>query len=293
MLSSPRLKTGGAMPKITEEIRALMPPMEAVDTAYPPAFAKIADLLLNRAHLMIGGEAHRLTEIEFYFNGGDHLDKYTHGDKMQKKFGVWYFHKFGGEYKSGSYKGLDIAIGNDKAPAGILLRGHERISDKDLIDGPSMSVDRMLQLNSCASVVELVKKLEKYDLSIDQGDDNSSPLCVVPAENRNHPVYSTARVGLTLKKENSVARWRYIARNYRFITEPSRIKKGKFHMALGLHQQGKTIAEIAKLTGSKESSVRGYIETYETGKAKEPSTFGAELGTDELCSLFGACQKYI
>lgn len=279
------------MKGISEELRSLLPSMEAPDADYPPAFRKIADLLLNRANFMIQGEPHRFTEIEFYFNGGNHPDKYTHGDKMQRKFGMWYFHRFGGEYRSGSYKGIDIAFGNANAPAGILIRGVERLSDQDLVDGPSMSVDHMLRMTNSPAIPDLVAK---FDLSIDPKEDGSSPLCIVAAsEDRKKLVVESARVGLTLKKENALPRWKYIARNYRFLTEPARIKKGKFHMVLGLHQQGKTSAEISKLTGSKESSVKGYVERFEAGKQKEPKTFGAELGTDELCELFGACQKYI
>jgi 3-methyladenine DNA glycosylase Mpg len=250
----------------------------------------MAELLLNRCHFMVQSIPHRFTEIEFYFKGGNHVDKFTHGDKMQKEFGVWYFHKFGGEYKSGSYKGMDIAFGNKDAAAGILIRGVERLDDKDLIDGPSISVDNTLRLTDSGHIKDLVAK---FDLSIDPKEDSTSPLYVVASEDRKALIVESARVGLTLKRENSLPRWKYIARNYRFVTEPSRIKKGKFHMALGLHQQGKTASEISLLIGSKESSVKGYIEAFEAGRAKEPSSFAAELGTDDLCSLFGACQKYI
>jgi 3-methyladenine DNA glycosylase Mpg len=274
---------------ISEELRSYIPASDAADSEYLVAFRKMAYLLLNRSTFMIGGEGHRLTEIEFYFKGYNHVDKFTHGDKMQKKFGVWYFHKFGSEYRSGTYKGLDIAFGNADAPAGILIRGLERLSDHDLVDGPSNSVDRMLLMTECEDIPALAAK---FDLSIDQNADNSSPLCIVSCESRNKTILATPRVGLSLKRENSEARWKYIARNYRFLTEPSRIKKGKAHMIVSLHQQGNTASEINKITGAKESTIKSYIESYESGTSKEPSTFGPELSTEQLCELFGACQKY-
>ena len=67
---------------------------------------------------------YRVGEIEYYFNDYKvHKDTFTHGDKMQRETGKWYFHKFGSSYKSGTYMGLDLAFGKgEKAIGGILMR---------------------------------------------------------------------------------------------------------------------------------------------------------------------------
>jgi len=66
----------------------------------------------------------------------------------QTTCGVWYFHRKGGTYKSGSFKGMDLACG-DKAGnvfAGLLLRAVIDPLDK-LIEGPCLVVDKILELN--------------------------------------------------------------------------------------------------------------------------------------------------
>ena len=88
-------------------------------------FLEIAHTILNEYVLTINHEyKYRIAEIELYFNDSNkHQDTFTHGNKDQAKPGSWYFHKFGSSYKSGTYKGLDLAFGKDKiAFAGILIR---------------------------------------------------------------------------------------------------------------------------------------------------------------------------
>jgi len=105
---------------------------------------------------------YRVSEIEFYFNDYSvHKDTFTHGDEMQKHTGRWYFHKQNGmAFKSGTYKGLDLAIGKgEKAVGGILFRAMMpvRVTQKDngfkaepsstkadFIEGPCLLVDRIL-----------------------------------------------------------------------------------------------------------------------------------------------------
>src|SRR5262245_34050451 len=99
--------------RLTEAFRAALPPLDAEEAEYMPAFRRMADVLLNKATLRIHDIPHRFTEIEFYFKGGKHQDDFAHCDPIQKRFGVWYFHRTGGEYRSGTYKGLDIAFGSE------------------------------------------------------------------------------------------------------------------------------------------------------------------------------------
>ena len=68
-----------------------------------------------------------MCEIEFYLNTKEHQDTFTHGDQMQHENAKWYFHKVGGTYKSGSYKGLDLSFGKHSAIGGILIRALMRV----------------------------------------------------------------------------------------------------------------------------------------------------------------------
>lgn len=278
--------------RFSDAMRAKMPAADAPESDYLTAFDALADLVLNRATLRVAGEEHRFTEVEFYFKGRGHVDKFTHGDPMQKKFGHWYFHRTAGEYRGGTYKGLDIAIGFDDAPGGILVRGIERLgSPATLIDGPCMVVDHMLSLTKSASIPELVAQ---FDLSIDAPAGGASPLCVTLRDApHGKAVYASPRVGLSLKRANTPDRHKFIARNYRYLTEPERIKKGKLHVVVALHRQGKSVAEICALTGSKAAHVKGYIDAWEAGRAKSPSEYNADLSTADTCALFGACDKLL
>ena len=66
----------------------------------------------------------------------------------QATCGNWYFHKKGGTYKSGSFKGMDLACGDKESNvfAGLLLRAIIDSSEK-LIEGPCLVVDKILELN--------------------------------------------------------------------------------------------------------------------------------------------------
>lgn len=272
----------------SDAIRALMPAATADESAYPPAFAAIADLVLNRATLRVADAEHRFTEIEFYFKGRKHIDKFTHGDPMQKQFGRWYFHRTAGEYRGGTYKGLDIAFGFEDAPAGILVRGIERLGPPAaLIDGPCMVVDHILALTQSPAIPDLVAK---FDLSVDVPANGTSPLAIeLRPTSHGRTLYATPRVGLTLKRANTPDRHRFIAREYRYLTEPERIKKGKLHLVTALHRQGRSLVEICSITGSKAAHARGYIEAFEHGRIQSPAVYNAELNTADTCSLFGAC----
>lgn len=64
-----------------------------------------------------------MCEIEFYLNCEGHKDTFTHGDTLQHENAKWYFHKMGGNYKAGSYKGLDLTFGHRGSTiGGILIR---------------------------------------------------------------------------------------------------------------------------------------------------------------------------
>merc|ERR1711879_385882 len=115
-------------------------------------FKKAAETLLNGATLFISGKKHRFVELEFYYcHPKHHNDIFAHRDEYQKRCGIWYFHRTGKGFKGGSYKGLDIAFGNNDAHGGILIRGIHDLENKKLIDGPSLCVDHILKTTGKAT----------------------------------------------------------------------------------------------------------------------------------------------
>lgn len=114
-------------------------------------------------------------EVELYaFRNGVYEDRFTHCDAQQSVAGSWYFHKKGGTFKGGSFKGLDVTFG---APAGshgaavsvgVLIRSicpvsrktasgeEEPLDPKRLVEGPSLVVDNVVAACGAASIVDLV-----------------------------------------------------------------------------------------------------------------------------------------
>jgi len=198
-----------------------------------------------------------------------------------------------------------------------------------LIDGPCMVVDHILALTASASIEALVSRFDlaidradsakrrshavraQGEVAIDRADsakrrshavraqgevaiestDRRSPLHVEldAGSGRGLEVYATPRIGLTLKKGNTEARRQFIARPYRFLSEPGRIRKGKPHLVTALHRQGWSPAAIAAVTGSRASVIQGYVDAFEAGRRRPISELAGELSTAEVCALFGAC----
>src|SRR5687768_6144859 len=84
-------------------------------------FEGYADGIMNGCVITIGGEWHRILELEFYLHNAEHPDPYVHRNPQQLTVGQWYFHRTGNSYKGGTYKGLDITFGADSY-GGILIR---------------------------------------------------------------------------------------------------------------------------------------------------------------------------
>lgn len=268
-------------------LRDLVPAPDAGEEDYLPAFRRLAALILGGATWHIGGQAHRFTEIEVYWNGPGHRDTFTHGDPMQREFGRWYFHRSGATYRGGSYKGLDIAVGDDDTFAGILIRGAERLADAALVDGPSMCVDHILAATGQPTIVGLV---DGFDRDVDATP--GSPLYVTLAEPRALDIVESPRIGLTLKRGELHERAAFLARPYRFLSEPARIKKGRAHTVIGLHRQGLTVEDIARRSGSSRAQVQKYVAEYQAGAGQEPASFVRDLSADETCRLLGACDAF-
>src|SRR5262249_3935106 len=120
--------------------------------------------------------------------------------------------------------------------------------------------------------------------------DSNSLLFLDEASEEDRHILRTARVGLSLKKaKGSNEMPRYVMRRYRYLSEPRGTAKGKPHMVLALHADGKAPDEIYDLTGCTKSAIQRYIEDYEAGRGEADFTgyIGKDLTPKDLCRLHG------
>jgi len=254
------------------------------DMAMDRWLAAIADLLLHDVDLVVAGARYRLREVELYYHGGLHLDPFAHRDPLQTTSGRWYFHRSGGSYRGGSFKGLDITFGPDDAHGGVLLRTIES-DETGVINGCSLCVDHLLERAGAGTVTALDSAIEEREVW-----DAASPLALRPSRASAAPdVVATARVGLTLKRAvEHTAMPRYIMRPYRFVTDLA-LEKGKVHTVIALHHSGRSPETIAALTGSTRGRIARCLEEYAVGLSEEGFVrfIGRALSTADLSRLHG------
>jgi hypothetical protein len=269
-------------------LKLMEKPADLSEAGIDAWFARIAERLLNGCRLVVGGSAYRFAEVEFYyFAPPEHGDPFTHKDPIQLQPGRWYFHRTAGVYRSSSFKGVDLTFGDGKAHGGVLIRGIEGPGG-NLIDGPSLTVDHLLDATGAGDVATLDRAIDErpaWDagnlLRLEEGS---------PGEPGR--ICRSARVGITLKrsrKTNPEAQ-RYVMSPYRFLSDPRRTAKGKPLIVCGLHIQGADPEQIRQLTGCTKQAVERYLADFEAGR-KEASLdpfFGKDLGPRELCRLYGA-----
>lgn len=252
-------------------------------------FQQIADLLLNNTTLNIAGQAHRLLEIEFYYNGPKHPDPFAHGDPIQKTQLRWYFHRDEGSYRGGSFKGLDISFGSTNAFGGILIRTIEK-PDGSLVNGCSLCVDHILATTNSQNVAQLDAQLGSANIS----DSSKALHLLLDPSVEQRTVLTTARVGLTLKRAYKHKDMpEFIMKPYRFQTRPRDIKKGRIHTVIALHKAGRNLDAIHAESKSPKRSIQGYLENYEAGTQLEKFEpfYGKTLKTADLCQLHGLWHK--
>ena len=271
------------MPSLSELGRK--PKHVTADEHFAPWFAEIAGRLLNATDFIVAGSRYRFAELEMYYSGGPHADHFSHREPVQLADGRWYFHRTRGEYRGGSFKGLDLALGDGTAYFGVLIRTLVG-PDGTVIDGPSLTVDHLLTQTKAASVAALDGVINGRSIW-----DTSSPLHIAEATPpRAAPVFACSRVGLSLKKARGKPDApRFVGLPYRFLTEPKAISKGRPHLVLALHRAGHTPEAIRDLTGVPRKTIARYIADFEEGKAAETfdGYIGKDLGTADLCKLLG------
>lgn len=192
---------------MSHDLDLFHPPASTTDEAW---FSALADLLLNRCDLLVGGAPHRIVELEVYYHSDAHPDPFIHGDALQKTCGRWYFHRNSGEYRGGSFKGLDLSFGPEGLVGGLLIRTLAA-PDGAVINGCSLCVDHLLAQTGYAHVRDLDAALGERLVWEDGG-----PLQLVLAQPpREAPILATARVGLTLKRAHQLKRMpAYLMRPY-------------------------------------------------------------------------------
>jgi len=247
-------------------------------------FDEIATTLMNNYILDIKGKAHRLAELEFYLNDDNHKDAFTHGDEQQLTHGQWYFHKVGTGYKGGSYKGLDITF-SKRGYGGILIRAVVNLENDEYLEGPCNVVDHILTLcRTEDGIPEISELVENEDFHWEV--DVPGLLCIRPSEEleRNLPVKS-GRFGLVLRTDPGVE---FCLKPYRYMLFPLEVRKGRQSLILHLHHDGRSAAEIRKLTGATASVISKYIAGYDRSKAKpkQASFYFAEKLNVEAFSEF-------
>jgi hypothetical protein len=260
-------------------------PPPAADPHFGPWFAALADRLLTATDFIVAGRPYRFAELEAYYFSPAHPDPFTHRDPVQLHPGRWYFHRTGGVYRGGSFKGVDLTFGDGAATFGVLIRTVVA-PDGAVIDGPSLVVDHLLARTGAATVPALDARIAGR-----LAWDGSSPLAVREAKPvRTADVLATARVGLSLKRHRGNPDGpRFVMRPYRYLTELRAVTKGRPQTVLALHQQGKDTAAIQSLTGVPKKTIDRYVADFAAGK-DEPDFgryVGRDLGTAELCKLMG------
>ncbi len=132
--------------------------------------------------------------------------------------------------------------------------------------------------------------LKTFNFNVTDGNTNR----IVP--NTNMPkvnVVKSARVGLNMKKKED-NQTEYVMKPYRYLAYryPIYPKKGKIHIALTLHMQGKTPQQIQQATGSPLSSIYNWIELYQQGYATNINNYvNMALDNESLCQAMGAWAK--
>eukprot|EP01106_Pelomyxa_sp_JSP_P011653 TRINITY_DN3070_c0_g3_i12.p1 TRINITY_DN3070_c0_g3~~TRINITY_DN3070_c0_g3_i12.p1 ORF type:complete len:294 (+),score=57.46 TRINITY_DN3070_c0_g3_i12:51-932(+) len=268
----------------------------AADGDFAAAFVRVAGILFNSCTVHVAGVPHALTEVEFYYDGSNHPDKFTHGDPLQLTHGQWYFHKHGGNYRAGTFKGLDITIGGPGVHGGVLVRGMQALTDPHTyLDGPCVCVDHILQLNNAASVEAFVQSLPSLAVEATPGKQHPLFMTYHPAQPRNSTFVASPRVGLTLKNFQATQRKElYIMRPYRFVSHPKLTKKGKQLIIVYLHKMGRTAEDIRQLTGATPPAIAKSIALYEKGMTQTYQAFiDVAVTNDSACELYGACSRFL
>lgn len=305
------------------------------DEAYEQFFDTCANYLLNEAVLYVNNEFKcRIAEVEFYVYEEKSSDSlYAHTDPFCHKYFIeltpcqWYFMRAGNadtsDYKGGSYKGFNVTFGKEGVYAGALVRSIVT-PDKGFIEGPSKTVDYILNHCSVSSIKELVDNKFNGELDLEKNenvvcfkdrsyfDDSDLELNQLFNTGKEN-IIQCARVGLTLKKLKSIKNRTiqeqyldYLIRPYRYCLYPHENKKFKLALVCALFikysDQELIIDKIAQELNVSNKCVQSYYKSYLVGVNKKKNLtddsekgfsylkkrfFGKSLSISENCELYG------
>lgn len=180
----------------------------------------VYDLLKNKG-ILVNGIIVYPVEVEFYYHDNKHPDPFVHCNQDQSKFGYWYFHRHKtGTYKNGTFKGLDLTIGNNGSYGGILIRSIR--VDNTIIEGPCKCVNFILEAYKVNSIAEFVGEHLLYVAN------NHRNFHLINVPEFNIKILRGPRIGLKSKDE-SVIYNTYIGCLYRFVSD-NRVKKAKLSL---------------------------------------------------------------
>ena len=302
------------------------------------AMTAIATTLLHDATIVAtdaktGATQHFLiAEVELYVNHKTlHPDAFTHGDKAQERVGEWYFHKKGGTYKAGSFKGLDVTFGWAGVPCGCLIRSIQPVdgvrdgaagpacvlfADRPLVEGPSLVVDALLAATGRAKVIDLAGGA---DVKIPV-ESAGIGLVLSHTPNRGRRadcgVLRAPRVGLVPRTVDSL---RFAGRLYRFIALPpgkkERIAKVRAGVAAALFvlsgaadvastavvSNDQAVAAVVAITGGVKKSTAAVLAAVRAGAAsgagvdkRRDALLGADVTKAEvIAGIIGYCHGHV
>lgn len=175
----------------------------------------IARKILNETVLSINGKLYRFVEIEAYLHNTDHPDPYVHQNNDQATYGSWYFHRAKTNYKGGTFKGLDLTLGDSTSNTycGFLIRSISNTKG-ELIEGPCNVVDEILASYEKSSIKEFTN-----DKLLSVMENEHKFVIQDLAVSSKMPLYCGPRIGLG----NTDAT--YQAASYRYATINKKLKK--------------------------------------------------------------------
>lgn len=188
-------------------------------------FREQATELLNTKGIEINGVVCEIYEIEFYLQSPEHPDPFVHCHADHLTNNRWYFHKQRHNYRSGTFKGLDLTFGGESNYGGILIRSI-RSPDLGVIEGPCRVVNYILEQLELEKISDLVPAdappINAYEFPRLHIVDLATP-----SEGR---IKAGPRIGLTLKRERPRG-FEFLMKPYRFVRS-TRFRKEQYMMAL-------------------------------------------------------------
>lgn len=278
-------------------------------TKYNIVFNDLANKILNQSVLMINDIPHRICEIEFYLYSANHPDPFTHKDKDQSIPNNWYFHKKGGNYKSGTFKGLDMTFRPNVITynkdfgmyGGILIRSISKLSadgngnadgtKDDFIEGPCRVVDYILSTCEQSNIKDFV---DEYGVVI----KDHETLTIVPNSDPSiyyepDKIYNSPRVGLTLKDPRYFElRKEYIMQNYRYLVYPHKYKKNRKLIACQLLESRLSDNDVKNEMKMTPKQINALKSKYKNATNTDINDYKFKaLKVDDTVNLMSACNN--